>query len=35
MFSQASVRMRYETKNGATTSSRKKLRHRPARNAIQ
>jgi hypothetical protein len=35
MFSHASVRMRYETKNGATMRSRKKFRQRPARNAIQ
>ena len=31
----ASVRIRYETKNGATMRSRKKFRHAPARNAIQ
>jgi hypothetical protein len=35
MFSHASVRMRYETKNGATMRSRKRFRQRPARNAIQ
>ena len=35
MFSQAIVRTRYVTKNGATMASRKRLRHGPARNAIQ
>jgi hypothetical protein len=35
MFSQASVRTRYVTKNGATMKSRKRLRHGPALKAIQ
>ena len=35
IVSQASVRIRYVTKNGATTSSRNRFFQRPPRNAIQ
>jgi hypothetical protein len=35
MVSHASVRIRYVTKKGAITSSRKRFFHRPPRNAIQ